>query len=89
MYSYTLQGVVGDKGADNMDSAAADGSENMEYDEEMDCNCGGRFAYDHLTDCMVCESCGCDPDGETVWPINILIQMSCKGSSEAPLYFEI
>jgi hypothetical protein len=31
-----------------------------------DCKCGGRFAYDPNANCMVCESCGCDPDGEPV-----------------------
>ena len=31
-----------------------------------DCNCGGRFAYDPNANCMVCESCGRDPDGEVV-----------------------
>ena len=34
---------------------------------DMDCNCGGRFAYDPNANCMACESCGCDPDGEPVW----------------------
>ena len=53
----------------------------------MDCNCGGRFAYDPNANCMVCESCGCDPDGEPVWTINRLIWMSWKGSSETPLHF--
>ena len=33
---------------------------------DMDCKCGGRFAYDPNANCMVCESCGCDPDGEPV-----------------------
>ena len=37
-----------------------------EYGDLMDCNCGGRFAYDHNANCMVCESCGRDPEGETV-----------------------
>jgi len=32
----------------------------------MDCNCGGKFAYDHNANCMVCESCGRDPEGEVV-----------------------
>jgi hypothetical protein len=32
----------------------------------MDCNCGGRFYYDEGASCMVCESCGRDPDGEVV-----------------------
>lgn len=32
----------------------------------MDCNCGGRFRYDEWADCMVCESCGRDEDGEVI-----------------------
>ena len=32
----------------------------------MDCNCGGRFYFDETASCLVCESCGRDPDGEVV-----------------------
>ena len=34
--------------------------------KHMDCNCGGRFAYDPNANCMVCDSCGCDSDGAPV-----------------------
>lgn len=32
----------------------------------MDCPCGGCFSYDPNASCMVCESCGRDPNGEVV-----------------------
>ena len=49
---------------------------------DMDCNCGGRFVYDYNANCMVCESCGCDTDGEPVWVLTVssrdLVHVSYK-----------
>ena len=47
------------------------------YKCERTFNCGGRFAYDHNANCMVWESCGRDPEGETVWTTTLsLISMT-------------
>jgi len=42
------------------------------WGESMDCNCGGRFYYDEGASTYVCESCGRDPSGETVWLIETI-----------------